>query len=338
MTRPNLIGAVAVLATVSLPLGFTGQVPGHETEGWSSPRTPWGDPDLQGIWSPGYTLTPLERPDEFEGREFLTDEEVARLEGAQAASQGRDRRAEEGTVADVEGAYNDAFSGRGDKVIWTRRTSLIVDPPTGKLPPLTTEARAQRGERPGSRRVASVPFLVEPKDNSDADNPEDRPFDRCLGVTLPFIRVSTGTYSRIVQSPGVVTIYQEYGHHGGAYRTIPVDGRSHIPSGIRQWLGSSVGRWEGDALVVDTANFTSKTIFHGSRENLHLVERFIRVGPDRLIHRVTIEDTTVWTRPWTVELPMTEADNTRNQIYESACHEGNYALTNILAGARLQEQ
>lgn len=340
---------VAVLAAAIAGTGLmlAGQEPAAESDGWTPPRTPWCDPDLQGIWSPGYSLTPLERPARFEGREFLTDEEAAELEGAQEASPGRDFRPEARTIADVEGAYNDAFTGRGDTVIWTGRTSLIVDPPNGEIPPLTPDARARgvrSGRRGGGARAArtaegdSIPYFVDVDSSIRTNNPEDRPSDRCLGVTLPFVRVSTGTFSRIVQSPSAVTIYQEYGHHGGAYRTIHLDDRRRPPDHVRQWLGHSRGRWEGTTLVVEVTNFTSGTSFHGSRDNLHLVERFTRVGPGRLIHRVTVEDPTVWTRPWTIELPLTEADNRRNQIYEAACHEGNYALTNILAGARRQER
>ena len=340
---------VVVFAMASAGTGFAlaGQAPAAGPDGWTSPLTPWGHPDLQGIWSPGYTLTPLERPDRFEGREFLTDAEVAELEGAQEVSPGRDFRPESRTVADVEGAYNDAFTGRGDKVVWTRSTSLVVDPRDGKIPPLTPDAQARgvrSGRRGGRRPVARsaegdpIPYFVDVDSSIRTDNPEDRPSDRCLGVTLPFVRVSTGTYSRLVQSPSAVTIYQEYGHHGGAYRTIHLDGRPRLPDHVRQWLGHSVGRWEGNTLVVETTNFTSRTSFHGSRDNLHLTERYTRVGPDRLIHQVIVEDPTVWTRPWTIEIPLAEADNRRNEIYEAACHEGNYAMTNILAGARLQER
>ena len=305
-------------------------------------RTSWGDPDLQGIWSPGYTLTPLERPDKFEGREFLTDEEVAALEGAQIGSEGRDFRPEAGTVADVEGAYNDAFTGRGKEVVRTRRTSLIVDPPDGKIPPMTPEAKARIGPRRRRPSTSSgeigtdvaIPYPVDSDSSNYADNPEDRPSDRCLGITLPFIRGTSGTYSRIVQTPGAITLYHEDGHRGGGYRTVYTDGRSHLPSQIKQWLGNSIGRWEGDVLVVDTTNFTNKTNFNGSQDNLHLVERFERVASDLIMYKVTVEDPTVWTQAWTVEIPLTQVDNRRNQIFEAACHEGNYAMTSILAGAR----
>jgi hypothetical protein len=172
-------------------------------------------------------------------------------------------------------------------------------------------------------------------------NPEDLGSERCLGVMLPvrFGDVETGgAHQRIVQSPGLVSIYYEYGPHGGAYRTIPLDGGPHVPPPFRQWLGDSVGRWEDNTLVVDTTNFTDRTPFWGAREELHLVERFTRTGPDLITYNATIEDPMVYTRPWTIEIPLTLKDNKANLIFESACHEGNYGLTGILAGARVKEQ
>ncbi len=296
---------------------------------YAVPRTPWGDPDLQGIWGAGYILTPLERPDELEGREFLTDDEVAALEGT-AAGPGRDQRAATGTVADVEGAYNDAYSGRGRRVIRTRRTSLIIDPPDGKIP-FTPAGRARwEAERAAADSI-----------RDRAHHPEDQQDDRCEGITLPVqygsARVSGG-HSRIVQSHGLVSLYYESGHQGGQYRDIFLDGREAAGAGIRQWFGRSVGRWEGDTLVVDAANFSDRTSFYGSRENLRLTERFTRVEPDVLMYRVTIEDETAFARPWTIEVPLGLLDNRANQIYESACQEGNYALTSILAGERALER
>ena len=296
---------------------------------YAVPRTPWGDPDLQGIWGAGYILTPLERPDELEGREFLTDDEVAALEGT-AAGPGRDQRAATGTVADVEGAYNDAYSGRGRRVIRTRRTSLIIDPPDGKIP-FTPAGRARwEAERAAADSI-----------RDRAHHPEDQQDDRCEGITLPVqygsARVSGG-HSRIVQSHGLVSLYYESGHQGGQYRDIFLDGREPADAGIRQWFGRSVGRWEGDTLVVDAANFSDRTSFYGSRENLRLTERFTRVEPDVLMYRVTIEDETAFARPWTIEVPLGLLDNRANQIYESACQEGNYALTSILAGERALER
>ena len=293
------------------------------------PRTPWGDPDLQGIWGAGYILTPLERPDEYEGREYLTDEEVAALEG-RAAGPGRDRRAEAGTVADVEGAYNDAYSGRGRRVLHTRRTSLIIDPPDGKIP-FTPEGRA--------RREAEVAEFNRIRDR--AHHPEDQQDDRCEGITLPLeygsARISGG-HSRIVQTPGLVSIYYESGHQGGQYRDIFLDGREPVAPHIRQWFGRSAGRWEGDTLVVEASHFSNRTTYHGSRDNLRLTERFTRAEPGLLMYQVTVEDPDTFARPWTIEVPLHELDNRTNQIYESACQEGNYALTSILAGERALER
>ena len=316
------------------------------TDETSPSRTPWGHPDLQGIWSPGYYLTPLERPAEYEGKEFLSDDEVAALEKEQAENRGRDTRFEAGSREDLEGAYNDAFTGRGTKVIRTKRTSLIVDPPDGKIPPLTPEAQAKRAPSGGARpspaspaRRGAIPYAVpRPDGGYPSDNPEDRPPDRCMGISLPFLKGTSGAFSRLVQTPRTVAIYHEDGHVGGAYRTIPLDGRPHLPTQVRQWLGHSVGRWEGETLVIDTTNFTDRTSFQGSAERLHLIERLTRVGPDLIKYEVTVEDPTVWTRPWTMELPLTKYADKDNQIFEAACHEGNYAMTSILAGARALEK
>jgi len=317
-----------------------------------TPKTPWGDPDLQGIWSPGYYLTALERPNKYAGREFLTDAEIAELEKAAATAPGRNARLERGSTADVEGAYNDAFTGRGTKVIRTKRTSLIVDPPDGKIPPLTPEAQKRAESSKRARALATpaelanafvdgdkkaTPYPVDRTMGGGTDNPEDRPADRCIGISLPFMG-SSGTFSRYVQSPGFISIYHEDGHRGGGYRNIPLDARPHLPKDVRLWLGDSVGHWEGDTLVIDTTNFTSRTDFQGSHENLHLVERFTRSGPDLLLYRVTIEDPTVFTKPWTFELPLSKASEQANKIYESACYEGNYAMTSILAGGRQLEK
>ncbi len=303
---------------------------------FTAPRTPWGHPDLQGIWSTGYIEVPLERPDAYDGRERLTAAEVAaereRLDAQQDHSTG-------GTLPTTPrpgdtGTYNTVFSGRGRDVIRTRRTSLIVDPPEARIP-----------WRPGVREQVAAEISTAAGvrgrfRQEGTDGPEDRPNDRCRGVVLPH-RFGTweagGGHHRIVQTPDAVTIYYEYGPHGGAYRTIPLDGRAHLPGHIRQWLGDARGRWEGDTLVVDTANFTDRTSFEGARDNLRLTERFTRVGPDFVLYRVTVEDDTVFTRPWTMEIPLTLQDASENRIYEAACHEGNYGLTGILSGARAED-
>lgn len=339
------VSAVLLSGEPGRVLGVTGQL--GSPDGWEVPRTPWGDPDLQGIWDSKST-TPLERPAAFEGREFLTDEEIAALDLARDGfeneqPQGRDVRAERGTEADVEGAYNNIFSTFLDTTYSrTRRTALIVDPSDGRLPPLTPAAEARRAAqtraleaRRTAAREAGVPYTVDT--GRTYDNPEDvRVIERCQGVTLPCTGGLCG-FSRLVQGPNWVSIYYEQGHGGGGYRSIPLDGRTHLPGHIRQWLGDSVGSWAGDTLIVDTTNFTDQTNYLGSAEHLHLVERFTRVGPDLLRYEVTVEDPTVWTEPWTMELALTLQDNTQNLIFESACHEGNYSLTAMLAGARLEE-
>ena len=320
------------------PRALIAQAPAVDAETFTAPRTPWGDPDLQGIWSTGYIEVSLERPDEYGDREFLSEEEVLgeqeRLGGQQDHSTGGARPTAPRPGGDV-GTYNTVFSGRGRDVIRTRRTSLIIAPPDGKIPwkpggreQVAAEISTSAGVRGRVRREGLA-------------GPEDRPNDRCRGVILPH-RFGTwesgGGHHRIVQSPGTVSIYYEYGPHGGVYRTIPLDRRPHLPSEIRQWLGDARGHWDGDTLIVDTTNFSDRTNYEGSRGNLHLTEHFTRVGPDFVIYLVTVEDSTVFTRPWTMEIPLTLQDGRANRIFESACHEGNYALTGILAGARAEER
>ena len=330
-------GLAAVLAGGGTGAGAAGAQPPADGEApFTAPLTPWGDTDLQGIWSSGYIETPLERPDEYGDREYLSEEEIdaerQRLSAQQDHSTGGARPA--APRPGDTGTYNTVFSGRGRDVIRTRRNALIVDPPEAKIP-----------WRPGVReQVAeevSIAAGVRGRFRREgADGPEDRPNDRCRGMILPH-RFGTweagGGHHRIVQSPGAVAIYYEYGPHGGAYRTIPLDGRPHVPGHVRQWLGDARGRWEGGVLVVDTTNFTGRTSFEGARDNLRLTERFTRAGPDLLLYHVTVEDATVFTRPWTMEVPLTLQDARANRIFESACHEGNYALTGILAGARASE-
>jgi hypothetical protein len=284
-------------------------------------------------------MTPLQRPEKFRDREYLTEEEAAAMEKEAAAAPGRNARAKPGTVEDLEGAYNEIFNSRVTNLVRTRRTSLIVDPSDGKIPPLTGEgqlriAAFERTYDGQQRTTFREQYVVEP--NRDrADNPDDlRNLERCFGVMLP----ETGPLVRIVQSPGSVAMYYERGNAGGAYRVVHLDGRPHLSLRSRQWFGDSVGRWDGDTLVVDTINFTDKVYFQGSRENLHLIEYFTRTKRDMILHRATIEDSTTFTRPWTIEVPLTEKDNKANLIFETACHEGNYSMPSILAGARALER
>ena len=331
--------SLAVFATAGLTIEWTrAQEPAAPTDGFTPSRTPWGDPDLQGIWSTGYIEVPLERPDEFGDREYFTEEEITgereRLAGQQDHSTGGERPSPARVGGDV-GTYNTAFSGRGRDVIRTRRTSLIIDPPEARIP-----------WKPGIREqvAAEITTIAGVRGrwrNEGLDGPEDRPNDRCRGVVLPH-RFGTweagGGHHRIVQTPGAISIYYEYGPHGGVYRTIPLDERPHLQPGIRQWLGDPRGRWEGDTLVVDTTNFSDRTNFEGARDQLRLTEHFTRVGSDFILYHVTVEDPTVFTRDWTMEIPLTLQDGQANRIFEAACHEGNYALTGILAGARAEER
>tara|TARA_B100001123_G_scaffold411037_2_gene506839 strand:- start:14244 stop:15272 length:1029 start_codon:yes stop_codon:yes gene_type:complete len=306
---------------------------------WTVPITPWGDPDLQGIWSSGYILTPLERPDRFEGREFLEENEKTDLENEAFSRLDHSVGGPRSDSGDGTGTYNSAFSGSGREVISTGRTSQIIDPPDGKIP-WTDAARALVETETLIHSTERGRFLGEDNERG-GEGPEDRPNDRCLGVTLPLRFAAAGssaTLHRIVQTPDTTSIYYEHGHLGGAYRHVLMDQRPHLPPNITQFLGDARGKWDADVLIVDTTNFTSKTNYEGSSENLHLVERFKLLGPDSLLYQVTIDDATVFTRPWTIEIPLKRLPDSKNQIYESACHEGNYALTSILAGARLLDK
>jgi hypothetical protein len=302
-----------IVAIVSVPSSALGQ---------TVPRTSWGHPDLQGTWSTA-TITPFERPAELAGKDVLTKEEAAEFERLTLDRTNRDRR--DGTAeADLARAYNDFWWDSGTRVVPTRRTSLVVDPPDGRVPLLTPEAQ---------QRVAAAAEAR--KQRGPADHPEDRNlWERCITRGVPTVmlpQVYNGHYE-IIQTSDHVVILAEMIHDA---RIIPIDGRPHLPQTIRQLLGDSIGRWEGDTLVVETTNFTNKTNYRGAGENLRLVERFTRTAPDILTYRVTIDDPTTFTRPWTVELPAVRSDG---RIYEYACHEANYGLEGILRGHRAEEQ
>lgn len=311
-------GSLGVLATgiaVAMVLAafpVAGQTGTGTAKSWNA-RTSDGQPDLQGVWNFS-TPTPLERPSKFVGREFLTDEEAEAL-SSEAAS--RDRRAAN-AQADVGQAYNEFWSERGKP---TKRTSLILDPADGKLPPLTPE---------GQQRAAALGAGGE----RGADSWEDRSlWERCLTRGgLPRIPGSYNNNVQIFQSPEYVVILYEMIHEA---RIIPTDGRPHVDPHIRQWLGDSRGRWEGQTLVVQTTNFTAKTSLRGSTEDMRLVERFTRSGADTIDYRFTVEDPATFTKPWTAALPLTRLEG---EVYEYACHEGNYGMRNLLTGHRVQEK
>jgi len=289
-------------------------------------RTPWGDPDLEGIWT-NATLTPLQRPSELASKEFLTPEEAAQFQRSRIEQTNADRPLPPGQV----GAYNDVFFERGTSIVRSRRTSLVVDPPDGRIPALTPDAQKKVEAR--QKREAVSP----------ADGPEDRWLtERCIlfGATVPMLPEPYNNNYRIIQSPGFVTILVEMNHDA---RIIPLDGRAHLASGIQQWTGDSRGRWEGTTLVVETTNlkFNHQSRFgvgylNGlSDERLRVVERFTIADANTLTYRATVEDPSVFLRPWTVEVSMAR---TAGPLFEVGCHEGNYGMFNILSGHRAEER
>jgi hypothetical protein len=364
------IAAAAVSAVISVSIDRTSaQAPaGSATAPAPAPalKTPWGEPDLQGIWT-DETDTPLQRPAKYAGQEFFTATQRAELDEARTAVLAKadaGSRAEHGTARDVAGAYNSQF------VSFKRtgaRTSLIVDPPDGRMPPLTPEAQkiaaAEREFRLAlllatdtckekspvcsggkydptpSPRFAELP----PRYNVVAFNRHDGPEDgnlanRCLTGGLPEFGSRTGSYRRIVQTPGGISIFYDVGQGQGWQRNVVMDGSPHLPAPIRQWYGDSRGHWEGNMLVIDVTNFSPKTDFEGSREHLHLVERWTRTGPTTLEYEVTMEDPTVWTRPWTVKEEFAKQSDQENRLYyEPRCIEGNFGLPGLLHGRRVEE-
>jgi hypothetical protein len=291
---------------------------------WTPPRTADGHPDLQGVWDFS-TLTPLERPAEFAGKEFLTDAEAKQYEARTMERNNRDKR-EQNADADVSSAYNEFWFDRGvhtARVNGRTRTSLIVDPPDGKLPALTPEAEKRAAARADARR------------QHPADGPEDRSLgERCVlfNAGPPMLSGPYNNFVQIVQTRNHVVILNEMIHDT---RIVPLDGRPHLPPPIRGLLGDSRGHWDGNTLVVETTNFTDKTNVRGSGERLRLVERFTRADAGTLLYEFTIDDPASFTKPWTAILPMAKTDA---QIYEYACHEANYAMTGMLRGARAGEK
>ena len=304
---------VLLVCLVSAALPVAGLAQTSAEDAWA-PRTPDGHPNLQGVWD-YRTMTPLERPADLAGKQFFTEEEAAAFQQEGLARRDKDQRADEiGAEQDVRNAYNEFWWDYGKTLTADKRTSLIVDPPDGRIPYL---AGRDAGRRGGGRGY---------------DGPESRGlWERCLTRALPRMSGAYNNNFQIVQSANHVAIINEMIHE---VRLIPLDGRPHVEPGIRQWQGDARGRWDGDTLVVETTNFTDQTAFRGSRENLNLVERFTRIDADTLLYEFTAEDPTAWTQPWSVMVPMLRNDE---RMYEYACHEGNYGMTNLLNGARVQE-
>ena len=294
------------------------QAPTAVGDTWAAPRTSWGDPDLQGTWT-NTTTTPLQRPTSLAGQAFLTDEERAALDEKNAP--GID-------AAPGVGAYNNFWMEQG---FVSQRTSLIVDPPEGRLPAITPKAQQRLDILNASRRAPSYPTSYD----------EPSLMERCITRGLPGTMLP-GNYNHnynILQTSEHVAIYTEMIHDT---RIIPVDGRPHIGPSVQQWLGDSRGHWEGDTLVVETTNFTDKVyeqrfslLVWGTGQHMHLVERFTRVNADTIDYQFTLTDPTTFARPWTAAIPMTRLEG---PMFEYACHEGNYAMGNMLRGARAEDK
>jgi len=291
---------------------------------WTPPHTPDGQPDLQGVWT-NATITPFERPDTLANKPVLTPEEAAELEKRAAANR-VDAPPKPGDV----GAYNQVWFDSGTKVVGTRQTSLVVDPPDGRVP-VTKAAEAKRDFN-NAHATDSYEYMSV--------------WDQCItrGIPAGMFPAGYNNAYQIFQMPGYVVILYEMIHET---RVIPLDGRPHAPAGVRLWNGDPRGHWEGNTLVVDTTNYNNKGSIGTSAatqrikgipqsESLHVVERFTRSGPDTISYEVTIDDPPMYTRPWKVAFPLTRNDNYK--IYEYACHEGNHAVENVLGGARAAEK
>jgi len=279
---------------------------------WTPPRTAWGDPDLQGVWTYA-TMTPLERPRDFGEKAVLTIEEASSYE-----RQTNDRQASTNATAGPD------WWDPGTRRLIDRRTSLIVDPPDGHLPALTADAQAQAASRAQARR-----------DRGPEEGPEDMGLNvRCLNWATAGPPMLPGVYNnnvQVVQTRDYVVLVNEMIHDA---RIVPIDGRPH--GTVPRWMGDSRGRWDGATLVIDTIGFTGKTSFRGADERLHLVERFTRVDANTIEYRFTVEDPTVWTRPWTASFPMRKTDE---RMYEYACHEGNTrSVEGILRASRVMRE
>ena len=290
-----------------------------------APRTPWGDPDLQGTWFVMADV-PLERSAANAGKEFLTDAEVAAADAKKGINPGRNAR-DADKSQDVGGAYNAVFNS----ILKTgKRTSMIVDPPDGKIPALVTAAG-----RGGLGRGVGQGVTQNDNPETVAQNP------RCLGVPMPFLPLNSafaqGTVMQVVQSPKSMGIYMEDDHAGGGNRVIQMNKSPHPAASARFYLGDSRGHWEGNTLVIETTNFEQG--FRGANPDTYkMTERITRVDANNLRREITFEDPKTWARPWTVVVEMGKAEDQRHMIFDSACHEGNYGLIGILNGARQEEK
>jgi hypothetical protein len=310
---------IGVVAAVLLAAA----VPSAQTKAYKAPRTPDGQPDLQGFWT-NSTYTPLERPRGVNKAYYTPEEAEAAIKQAIARESAQ---TEPGTVADVHYDFSQFGLDRSQSTfVRNLRTSLIVDPADGRIPPLTEEGRQRTAQRAEDAKKLGGRW-----DSAESNQLDDR----CLimaGPGPPMMDAGYNSNYHIVQSPGYVMILTEMIHD---VRIIPLDGRPQPDARVRQWMGLSRGRWEGETLIVETTNFNGKNPFRGSDENLRVTERFTRVADDTIEYTFTIDDPTMWTRPWSAESAMKK---TVGPIFEHACHEGNFGLYNTLVGARLEEK
>jgi hypothetical protein len=325
----SLAGLMLSAAGVASAQTAAKSSPPAAKKAWIAPRTPDGQPDLQGIWNSA-TGTPIERPDELKGKEFFTEQEARDWEKTMQARNKKDGKADD---PGVPGTYNDAFWEMGTKPAKTLRTSIVIDPPDGKIPALMPAAAAARQQK--------IDRIFHP------DGPEDLGLgDQCLMFSTgapPMLPYPYNSNYRIVQTKDYVAIYVEMVHDT---RIIPLDRRKHLPSSVRLWYGDSVGHWEGDILVVDTTNFIEKSQFYFqlpyqvttgpfADTNMHVVERFRRLDADTILYQFDVDDPTAYVRPWKGEYTMSASPG---PVYEYACHEGNYGLPDVLKGVRAQEK
>ena len=326
------IVAMAMCAVLMGGVPAAGQSASADAAEWTMPRLPDGRPDLQGVWA-NNAATPLERPEALADRGELSDEEVAALtQHARELFNGETDAAFGDSVFNAALAESQGFTssdaGTGNyNQFWLvdrdfeNRTSLVVDPPDGRVPALTAAGRARTDAARAHRR------------DHPADSYTDRSnSDRCITYGVPRIRAGYNSYFQFVQTPDHLAVLKELIHD---VRIIPIDGQPHLDDRIRQWMGDSRAHWDGDTLVVETTNYSEKSNFMGSAENFHLVERFTRVGPDTLNWELTFRDPTHWTRPWTALIALKKTDD---PVFEFACHEGNIAMEGILGGHRVEER
>jgi hypothetical protein len=327
------------------------------------PRTAWGAPSLEGQWTEPYQI-PLQRPAKFKDQTTFTAEQRVELDRIRAAMPGNETRSQRGTEVDVAGAYNAVYTSRRPT---GERTSLITDPPDGRIPPVTAEVTKRRNDIrawenallentdtcknkwpgcetgkytgvPSPRRFDPPQYLTSGGEGVNrADGPEDRGIGvRCMSGLMPD---QGGNYRQIVQSPDYIGVTHDTGQGQGFHRVINISSAPHLPANVRTWWGDSRAKWEGDTLVVDITNFNGKFDFQGSTENLHIVERWTRTGPNSLEYIATFNDPTSWTKPWTIKRDFIKLADGQNHVWkEPRCHEGNFGMVSLLSGHRAQEK